>query len=104
MDYFCGRETRFGIFSSIPRQCKQPALPSSRDNKVPIIVKGLSCRLTCALMRLCQVRIVAVPEVREAHGRFPCDRHRDRSELELMFGDTVDFSLCDFKVRHVIIV
>ena len=55
-------------------------------------------------MRLCQVRIVAVPEVREAHGRFPCDRHRDRSELELMFGDTVDFSLCDFKVRHVIIV
>eukprot|EP00903_Cladosiphon_okamuranus_P011641 g10949.t1 len=43
------------------------------------------------------VRIVAVPDVREAHGRFPCDRHRDRSELEHMFGDTVDFSLCGAK-------
>ncbi|CAM9584461.1 unnamed protein product, partial [Scytosiphon promiscuus] len=41
------------------------------------------------------VRIVAVPDVREAHGRFPCDRHRDRSELEHMFGDCVDFSLCE---------
>lgn len=41
---------------------------------------------------------MAVPEVREAYGRFPCDRHRDRSDLELMFGDTVDFSLCDAKV------
>eukprot|EP00752_Nemacystus_decipiens_P010460 g9319.t1 len=43
------------------------------------------------------VRIVAVPEAREAYGRFPCDRHRDRSELELMFGDAVDFSLCGAK-------
>lgn len=41
---------------------------------------------------------MAVPEAREAYGRFPCDRHRDRSELELMFGDTVDFSLCGVKV------
>ncbi|CBN75027.1 catalytic, putative [Ectocarpus siliculosus] len=40
------------------------------------------------------IPIVAVPEAREAYGRFPCDRHRDRSELELMFGDSVDFSLC----------
>lgn len=46
-----------------------------------------------------QTRIVAVPEAREAYGRFPCDRHRDRSELELMFGDSVDFGLCDAKVR-----
>ncbi|CAM9608223.1 unnamed protein product [Ectocarpus sp. 12 AP-2014] len=40
------------------------------------------------------IPIVAVPEAREAYGRFPCDRHRDKSELELMFGDSVDFSLC----------
>ncbi|CAM9624461.1 unnamed protein product [Ectocarpus sp. 12 AP-2014] len=40
------------------------------------------------------IPIVAVPEAREAYGRFPCDRHRDKSELELMFGDAVDFSLC----------
>ena len=48
-----------------------------------------------------QTRIVAVPEAREAYGRFPCDRHRDRSELELMFGDSVDFGLCDAKVREL---
>lgn len=39
-----------------------------------------------------------MPEVREAYGRFPCDRHRDRSELEQMFGDMVDFSLCGEQV------
>lgn len=57
-------------------------------------------RLCSFPLRFCRVqtRIIAVPEAREAYGKYPCDRHRDRSELELMFGDAVDFSLCD-KVR-----
>ncbi|CAN0556279.1 unnamed protein product, partial [Ectocarpus sp. 8 AP-2014] len=46
--------------------------------------------------------IVAVPEAREAYGRFPCDRHRDKSELELMFGDSVDFSLCAVQVEQCV--
>lgn len=48
-----------------------------------------------------QIPIMAVPEVREAYGRFPCDRHRDRSELELMFGEYVDFSMCPPQVRQL---
>lgn len=40
-------------------------------------------------------RIVAISEVREAYGRFPCDRHKSKRNLQRLFGDSVDFSLCD---------
>lgn len=45
-----------------------------------------------------KIRIFVLPEVREAYGRFPCDRHRDKRELEGVFGNAVDFSLCTDKV------
>ncbi|CAM9877137.1 unnamed protein product [Ascophyllum nodosum] len=43
------------------------------------------------------IPIVALPEVREAYGRFPCDRHKDKRDLEAKFGDAVDFRLCTDK-------
>lgn len=46
-----------------------------------------------------KTRIVAMPDVREAYGRFPCDRHRDKKELLHMYGDSVDFSLCEDEVN-----
>lgn len=59
---------------------------------------SLSCVSRVSFVRWAQIRIVAAPDAREAYGRFPCDRHSDRSDLEEAFGDSVDFGMCPAKV------
>ncbi|CAM9610841.1 unnamed protein product, partial [Choristocarpus tenellus] len=41
------------------------------------------------------IPIVVLPEIREAYGRFPCDRHQDKPELVNKFDGVVDLSLME---------